>query len=167
MWIRGTVGSPVQSHRAKSTRTDRRNFSPKNRWRGGLTCRSAKRRRGSATLPQLTCDPSRFAGHHPQLASTALNFPTPIPIFPAVLFIAKTSVLILRMAVRDCRTIFPNFSVPFPDFSPVIPICNGLFPRALRNLLSRENREESEAGKFRFFPSPFSRPSRGTLFTQN
>ena len=131
MTIRGTVGSLLESHRAKATRPDRRNFIPQ-------TGRLPSAAHFSGRLPQL-----RSAVPNPPPALP--NFQTPIPIFPATLPKAKAPVPILRMAVPNFTTIFPNFSgslpifpqifpnfpATFPNFSPAALISNGLFPSHL------------------------------------
>ena len=131
MSIRGTVGSLIESHRAKGSHPDRRNFI--------------------AQTDRFPC-PAHFSGRLPQLRSTVPNsppavpkFPTTIPIFPATLPNAKATVPILRMAVPNFPTIFPNFSASlpifpivfpnfpatFPNFSAAAFISNGLFPSHL------------------------------------
>ena len=127
MSIRGTVGSLLESHRAKSSHPDRRNFIPQ-----------------TGRLPSA----AQFSGWLPQLRSAIPNsppavpdFPTTIPIFPATLPNAKATVPIFRMAVPNFPTIFPNFPATFPNFSPAALISNGLFPSHLCGFqaLDRQN----------------------------
>jgi hypothetical protein len=134
---RGTVGSLLESHRAKSSHPDRRNFIPQ-----------------TDRLPSA----ARFSGRLPQLRSivpnsppAVPNFPTPIPIFPATLPNAKATVPNFRMAVPNFPTIFPNFSASlpifprvfpnfpptFPNFSPADLISNGLFPSHLCRIAAK------------------------------
>ncbi len=131
MSIWGTVGSLLESHRAKSPHPDRRIFIPQTR-----------------RLPSA----AQFSGRLPQLRSIVPNSPTPVtnfqtttPIFSATLPNAKAIVPIFRMAVPNFPTIFPNFSASlpifpmvfpnlpatFPNSSPAALIYNGLFPSHL------------------------------------
>ena len=141
MSIRETVGSLLESHRAKSSHPDRRVFIPQ-----------------PGRLPSA----AQFSGRLPQLRSTVPNsptavpnFPTPIPIFPATLPIAKAPVPIFRMVVPNFPTLFPNFSASLPIFPRVFPnfpatfpnfpsatlISNGLFPRYLCGISAKSRKK--------------------------
>ncbi len=131
MSIRGTVGSLLESQRAKSSHPDRRNFLPQTR-----------------RLPSA----AHFSDRPPQLRSivpkaslSVPNGPPSVLIFPTALLIAKAIFPIGRMAVPIPHTIFPNFSAifpfaptifpnfpaTFPNFSHATRISNGLFPSHL------------------------------------
>jgi hypothetical protein len=131
MSIRVTVGSFIESHRAKSSRPDRRNFIPQ--------------------TDRLFSEPS-FPGRRPQLRGAAPNAPTPAPVFPkaAPIFpttipIANTAAPIFWKAAPKFQTtapiisatapIFPKvapiFPAPAPNFSPADLIYNSLSPRHL------------------------------------
>jgi len=137
MSIRGTVGSLLESHRAKSSHPDRRNFIPK-------TGRLPSAAHFSGWLPQLR---SAIPNSPPAVP----NFPTTIPIFLATLPNAKATVPILRKAVPNFPTLFPNFSASLPIFQRVFPnfqatfpifstaalISNGLFPSHLDSISAK------------------------------
>ncbi len=142
-----SVGSFTGSHRAKSSRPDRRILLPKSRRLSGAT---------------------RFSGRHPQLRGIVpkasmfvLYGPPAVPIFPAMLPNAKAPVPTGGMAVPNGSAsapnfsvifpiapgVFPNFPATFPNFSPAALVCNGLFPSHLRDLVSREDRGGCEGKK--------------------
>lgn len=134
-----SVGSLIESHRAKGSRPDRRNFLSKYRPR--------------SAAPQFTRRHPQLQSVVPNFRMTVPNFSGTLPNFPTAFPVTKTTVPILRKAVPDFRSIFPNFFTilpkfwkAFPKFSAAIPIYNHLFPRYLQNLLSREDREEDEVG---------------------
>jgi hypothetical protein len=137
MSIRGTVGSLLESHRAKSSHPDRRNFIPQ-----------------TGRLPSA----AQFSGRLPQLRSIVPNsppsvpsFPTPIPIFRAMLPNAKAPVPNFRKAVPNFPTLFPIFSASLPIFPRVFPnfpatlpnfstaalVSNGLFPSYLDSIAAK------------------------------
>jgi hypothetical protein len=141
MSIRGTVGSLLESHRAKSSHPDRRNFIPQ-----------------TGRLPSA----AQFSGRLPQLRSIVPNsppsvpsFPTPIPIFRAMLPNAKAPVPNFRKAVPNFPTlfpifsaslpifprVFPNFPATFPNFSPAALVSNGLFPSHLCGIAAKSRKK--------------------------
>ena len=84
MSVRGTVGSLIESHRAKAKRPDRRNFLPQFDF---LVGRASSRAGSSVASPHPI-----FSGRLPQLRSIVLkaslsvpNGPPPVPIFLASL----------------------------------------------------------------------------------
>lgn len=135
MSIRASVGSFIESHRAKCSHPDRRNSLPKNR--------------RFPSQPHLPDDP-------PQLQSTVPNFRTVFPNFWKALPLSRMAFPnfrmtfpICRIALPNCWTAFPFFREIFPDFRAISPFCwttspnfstafpisNSLFPKYLRYCL--------------------------------
>ena len=103
-----TVGSLIESHRAKSSHPDRRNFMPQ---------------------PGRHPSVAQFSGRLPQLQSTVPNSPpavpnflTPVPIFLATLPNAKSH----RPHFSDGRPRFPDH---FPQFFRLAPHFPEGFPQ--------------------------------------
>ena len=154
---RGTVGSLIESHRAKGSRPDRRNF-----------------------LPQ-TGRPPQSRSIVPKASPSVLNGPLSVPIFPVTLPIAKAPVPTGGKAVPYFPTfflnfsavfpiapgVFPNFPAIFPNFSPAAIICNDLFPSHLRGISKNKVGRVTPCAPFSRNPAParrgLTRPTSGFL----
>jgi hypothetical protein len=157
MSIRGTVGSSIESHRAKSSHPDRRIFIPQ-------TGRLPSAAHFSERLPQL-----RSAV--PKASMSVLNGPPPVPIFRAALPIAKallpTGVKAVPNGPADAPNfsavfpiaprVFPNFPATFPNCSPANLICNGLFPSHLCGISKNKVGRVTPCAPFSRNPAPARR----------
>jgi hypothetical protein len=114
MTIRDSAGSLLQSHRARITAPDRRNFLPKNH-------RLAAR--------PLSPDDA------PQLQSAVPNFRTAFPFFRMALPNCWTTFPFFRETFPNSRAISPFYWTTSPNFSTAFPIGNGLFPKHLWRFL--------------------------------
>jgi len=185
MSIRGTVGSLIESHRAKGSRPDRRNFTPQTRrlWTARIcprfgTGRHVSQSESGDVSPHSKLRRCQFLKRLPQLRSTVPNSPpavpnfqTTIPNFPATFPNAKATVPNFRMAVPNFTAIFPNFSASLPNFRRVFPnfpatfpnfstaaiICNDLFPSHLCGFSKNKVGRVTPCAPFSRNPAPARR----------
>src|ERR1035437_7448092 len=151
MNMRGTVGSLIESHRAKSKRPDRRIFLPQTRQ---LPSAAPFSRR----LPQLR-------SIVPKASLSVPNGPPPVPIFLASLprecprshwrqgraqrsggrppFFCRFSPFTGGFFPISPR-VFPNFPDTFPNFSPAALIYNGLFPSHLHGIAAKSRKKRKD-----------------------
>ncbi len=146
MSIRETVGSLVESHRAKGSHPDRRNFIPQ-----------------TDRLPSVAHFPlPQLRSTVPNSPTSVPNFQTTIPIFQTTFPNAKATVPIFRKAVPNesayvpnfsaifpiASAIFPNFPATFPNFSPVNLISKRLFPSHLRSYCRAKTAKDAKEAIF-------------------
>ncbi len=164
----GSVGSLIESHRAKRSHPDRSNFIPKPRRPVCCPPFSRRRLRLQSPVPLARCT-FRFA--RPIFPNFWTAFPLARPVFP---FARRASPLpegsplcatpfpLCAMDFPPCsddfpftrpvlplaRWVFPNFPVIFPNVSAPVPIYNALFPSHLCAIAAkrRKNHEKSGGG---------------------
>src|ERR1035437_9896984 len=153
MWTPGTVGSLIESHRAKEKRPDRENFYPKPAgfrphcgFPGGFPNHEAASSKRHCPSPMgLRLSPCSWRRSPvnalvPTGAKAVPNGPADAPNFSAVFPIAPR--------------VFPNEPATFPNFSPADLIYNGLFPSYLCWIAAKERKKRKEK------PSPLPSPIR-------